>query len=172
MQALKQFSIPLKRLKIGRHDFVFEIGKDFFRHFEDSPLDSGNLETQLVFDKKSDHIVLDFRTSGTVVTECDRCTARIDLPLESSYQVIIKFGEGQSEDPDVVYIEADAHELNVAGLIYEQIVLAIPIIKTYECELEKPKPCNLEILGILSKSTESAGNSLADALKDLKINKN
>ena len=172
MQALRQFSIPIKGLKTGLHEFKFEIDQEFFKSFENSPVKSGLLNCALAFDKKDDHILLNFETQGSVVTTCDRCTSKINLPLSSDYEIIVKYGEGNNEMEEVYYLDPDAHEINVASLIYEQIVLALPMIKVYDCEVDDPRPCNVEILSILSEESEQASNPLGDALKNLKIDKN
>lgn len=172
MQALRQFSIPLKGLKNGKHDYVFNIDKTFFDSFESSPVESGKLEAKVSLDKKSDHIVLDFWIDGTVKTECDRCTASIDLPIDGQSEVILKFSDEEQEEGEVVFLSFDAHEYNLAALIYETIVLSIPMIKVYDCDLETTIPCNLEILNYLSGETKVSGSPLGDALKNLKLNKN
>lgn len=169
MQALRQFSIPLKGLKNGIHQFVFQIDKNFFSSFDSSPVNNGKLETSLNLEKKSDHIVLDFFTKGFVNTDCDRCTALINLPVESEFEAIVKYREEPGDDGDVIYISVEEHQLNVATLIYEQIILSIPLIKIYNCESVNPKPCNEKVLGILSKDSELSSNPLGDALKNLKI---
>ena len=169
MQVLEQFSIPLKGLKNGIHQFVFQIDKNFFSSFDKSPVNKGQLEAKLNLEKKSDHIILNFITRGYVKTECDRCTALINLPLVSEFEAIVKYREEPGDDGDVIYIMIDEHQLNVAKLIYEQIILSIPLIKSYNCRSESPKPCNEKVLGILSKDTEISANPLGDALKNLKI---
>ncbi|MBT8189328.1 MAG: DUF177 domain-containing protein [Bacteroidia bacterium] len=169
MQALRQFSIPLKGLKNGIHEFVFHINKNFFSSFDSSPVNNGQLETKLNLEKKSDHIILDFFTKGYVNTDCDRCTALIKLPVESDFEAIVKFREEPGDDGDVIYIQVEEHQINVATLIYEQIILSIPLIKTYNCESEDPKPCNEKVLSILTKDSKKSTNPIGEALKNLKI---
>jgi uncharacterized metal-binding protein YceD (DUF177 family) len=172
MQALRQFSIPLKGLKNGEHNYAFNIDKTFFACFESAPIGEGQLTAELSLEKKSDHIILDFWIEGSIRTECDRCTALIDLPIESEHEIIVKYSDEEKEEDEIVYIPNDAHELNVASLIYELIILAIPMIKVYDCDIEEPRPCNEEILSILSAQTKESKSPLGDALKNLKLDKN
>lgn len=172
MQALRQFSIPLKGINIGKHNYVFQIEKSFFSEFEASPIFNGNLECHLNLDKKHDHIILDFVTKGTIETECDRCTALINLPIEANYDCIVKYSESEGEDGDIIFILPESHELNVASLIYEQIIMAQPLIKVYDFEEDDPRPCNESVLSILSEKSETSASSLADALKNFKPDKN
>ena len=168
MQALRQFSIPLKGLKNGKHNYAFDIDKTFFAHFESSPVEDGKLSAEISLDKKSDHIILNFLIEGTVQTECDRCTALIDLPVQSEQEIIVKFSDEAREEGEIVYIPFDAHEFNLASLVYELIILSIPMIKVFDCETADPQPCNEEILSILSAETKESSNPLGDALKNLK----
>jgi len=172
MQALRQFSIPINGLKNGVHNFEFHIGKTFFSEFVESPLNDGNLISSLLLEKKSDHITLDFFTKGFINTECDRCTALIDLPIESEFDFIVKYSESPREEGEIIYILPDTHVFNVASLIYEQIILSIPIIKVFNCQDEVPKPCNEEVLSILTEETENSTNPIGDVLKNLKFDKN
>ena len=58
-------------------------------------------------------------------------------------------------------------------MLYEQILLAIPLIKVYECQDEEPRPCNDNVLDILNSEngTTESNNPFGDVLKDLKITK-
>jgi len=175
MQGLKQFSIPFKGLNFEIHQFSFKVDDIFFQEFEDSPITSGSLISNLSFEKKPDHLILDFETLGTIKTECDRCTADINLPLTSNFSLIIKFDDDEREEDHIIYIAPESHEINVAQFIYEQIILSLPLMKIYDCDFDDPIPCNEEILNILDRKvedeTEEKINPLGDALKNLKITK-
>jgi len=173
MQGLNQFSIPYKGLNFEVYNYSFDVNQQFFEAFEESPLKNGLLKTQLTFEKKSDHLILDFNTKGTIETECDRCTAKIDLPLTSEFSLIIKFDEDEREEEEVVYISPEHHNINVAHYIYEHIILSIPLIKVFDCDLLDPEPCNQEVLNILDgeEEVEVKNNPLEEAFKNLKITK-
>ena len=176
MDALIQYAIPVKGLRPGDHQYEFDIDRAFFEAFEESPVKNGQVHVELDFDKRPDLIVLTFDISGTVKTECDRCLAAIDLPIEDQQQLIVKFSEEDvPEEADVVYIHPDSAQLNVARFIYEFICLAIPMIRVYNCESETVRPCNEEMLRYL-KETENdedggqdnqGGNPVWDVLKNL-----
>lgn len=172
MNAFVAYSIPIQGLKIGIHHFKFEIDSAFFSHFEESPVQNGAIHFDLQLDKRPDMFILDFGMKGTVKTECDRCTAVIDLPLEDERQLIVKYGEAEGEEEDeVVFIGKEASEFNVAKYLYEFTVLALPITNSYDCQSESNPPCNFEILKFLgSESDEPKPDSVWDALKGLSDN--
>ena len=168
MKVLAEFTLPIMGLKFGEHEFDFVIGREFFSQFEASPVTDGDLDVHLVFDKHSDMMLLDFDLFGTVKTECDRCLAPIDLPIEDSQRLIIKFSEeisNEEESDEVVFIHPETTELNVARYVYEFIVLAIPMIRTIEdCENEPEPPCDFETLNrIQPDDSESTANPFKDA---------
>lgn len=147
MKNLKEFSLPIKGLKNGVHEFEFEINQDFFKNFEGSPIDSGNFNVHLTFDKRDSFFELVFDIVGTVRTECDRCTASIELPIDDSQYLTVKYSiEEKEEETEIAYITHDTSEFNVAKYIYEFICLAVPYHKVYDCENDDPLPCDFDVL--------------------------
>jgi uncharacterized protein len=153
MDALKEFSIPIKGLKNGVREFDFTIGEAFFKNFEGSPVSEGEFDVHLTFDKKDSFIELTFDFDGTMRTDCDRCTASIDLPFGDSHFLLVKYSiEDQEEDAEIVYISPEESHLNVAQYIYEFISISIPFHKTYDCQNDDPRPCDMDILKRLDPS--------------------
>lgn len=172
MQALRQYILPIKGLDVKVHQYTFEVDDSFFEEFENSPIHKGQITTELVLEKKYDNLVLSFTLNGKVKTECDRCTAIVDFPIESENELIIKYDENPREDGDVIYIHPDENEINIATYLYDNIILSLPIIKVFDCESEQPKPCNEEVLKYLDKSkteNSSLNNPFGEALKQVKI---
>lgn len=169
MKPLNQFSIPIQGLKEGVHHFNFNIDQEFFKEFEHSPIQESHFEVQLTLDKRADMLVLDFDFEGRFRTDCDRCLAEINLPVKSSQQLIVKYSEDEREEIELIYISPERSELNVAKFIYEFICLAVPMIKTYNCEDEKPKVCNEKVVDFLKKKEDSQeSNPIWDELNKLK----
>ena len=173
METLNQFTIPLEGLQDGMHQFDFQIDKVFFDHFEKSPIQEGNFDLTLFFDKRPDLLVLTFDFKGSFATNCDRCLEAINLPVKGAHQLIIKYAETPNDEAEVIYIEQGAQQLNVAKYAYEFICLSIPMIKIYDCEADENPPCNEIILDQLyrqeeAEEQEKTENPVWDALKDLK----
>jgi len=177
MQALNQFFIPIKGLKFGKHEYDFVIQNQFFDEFENSPIKVGELKTHLILDRKTRNLELEFSTQGYIESECDRCTADIKLPIDASIKFIVKFSDEEESDGEVFFIPTESHEINVSEMVYEHLVLAIPLIKTYNCEDEDPLPCNEKVLDVLEGVDNEPeeeivnNNPFGDAFKDLKITK-
>ena len=153
------------------HDYTFDIDASFFEQFENAPVQDGNVEMRLELNKQSDMYVLQFEFEGTVNTDCDRCLAPIALPIEGAERLLVKFSlEETSEEAEVIFIHPETPQLDVSKYVYEFICLAIPMIKTYDCEAEKKKPCDEKMLGYLEsqQEEEQQDNPIWDALKKLK----
>lgn len=155
MDPLITYSIPVKGLHIGIHQFEFQIDRFFFENFEHSPIAESDIQLRLEFDKRTDICVLQFDFEGTVRTICDRCAADIDLPVSDSQRLLVKFSlEEEPEEAEVIFISPEAPQLNVARYIYEYICLALPLIRVYDCEREENRPCNEETLRYLNNGGE------------------
>lgn len=173
MKAFKEFSIPLKTMNDGLHHFKFEVEDDFFAAFEQSQIKEGKFTIELDFDKRSSLFVLDFDISGNYKADCDRCLAPIYLDMHTTYQLLVKKTLEQEDDPDVICIDPDAFEINVANEVYEIIHLAIPIVRIVDCGPGKEAFCDTEILKKIQADTEhEPENPLWNSLKDMNFNKN
>ncbi len=168
MERFKEFSIPLSGLKPGSHEYHFEMGPEYFSHFENSPIAEGRFIAEVLMDRRQDLAVLDFRIEGSYACSCDRCLAPIVLPVQTEYRVILKFEEGKEEE-DVIYVDPQASEWNAARLIYELIIMAMPLTNVYDC---KGIPCNREVLEKLKniETTPEGDASIWEDLKKIKLN--
>ncbi len=177
MNTLKEFSLPIKGLKNGFHTFNFQIDKTFFALFESAAIQNGSFDVTVELDKRDSFFELTFDFDGVMQAECDRCTASIELPFGDTQTLVVKVSEEeQNENADVVFIDPDAHEFNVAQYIYEFICLAEPSLKVYDCENDDPRPCDFDVLNKIkpSVSDNNTDDSAKNPFQDLKnlFNKN
>ncbi len=176
MDALKRFTIPVKGLKQGIHTFEFDLDRLFFSQFEGSPVEEGIFKVLLNLDKRPEMLVLDFNIEGKIATNCDRCLANIQLPIDTKDQTVVKYAEQPKDDDEVIYITWDTPELNVAAFIFENIVLNLPMITVYNCDEDEKPPCDYKMLDYLdnkesipssedSGGEPESGNSIWSELK-------
>ncbi|MBK9388825.1 MAG: DUF177 domain-containing protein [Bacteroidetes bacterium] len=141
------YVIPLSGLKEGHHTFDFEIGEEFFEEFEESEIKEGRLTAIVEMEKRSSHLDLVVRISGTVMISCDRCLEMFSRPLESENRLLVKLGKSISEDdPDIVSLPSDEHELDLMQHFYEYIYLALPIKRVHPDDNKGKSTCNPEML--------------------------
>lgn len=136
---LKQYELQFSGLKPGNHHFDFKVDKTFFDWFEATDIENANIDVAVEVDKKSTAmLVFKFALKGTVTTACDRCLEALTLEITSNERLIVKFGEEESEDDDIIVLPESAWLLNTAQYIYEFAMLAIPLRKVHELDACDP----------------------------------
>ena len=176
MKALKQFSIPFTGLKLGKHDFDFEIDKSFFDAFEHSLVKDGALKAVVELDKQETMLILGFHIKGTIKLNCDTCLSDFDQPIELNERQIVKFAEevedDEIEDLEIIVLPRKETAIDVAELIYEFITVAVPFIN--KCE-QAGQACDEQMLNTLEKLSagseeqeEQSSDPRWEALKKLK----
>jgi uncharacterized metal-binding protein YceD (DUF177 family) len=127
MRKLKEFTIPFVGLKLGKHQFEYNLDNKFFEHFEYDEFNSADLKVDLLLEKKTTMMELTFNASGTVNINCDLTNEPYDQPIESTLFLVVKFGEEYNDDnEDLLILPHGEFEVNVQQYIYELIVLAVP----------------------------------------------
>lgn len=177
MKDLVQYVIPVSGLKTGVHEYDFQVDKTFFKYFEGSLIEDGNIHLKMNLDKRSDLYVVHFDFEGTVKAECDRCLVTIDLPISGHQRLLVKLFEEDSaeEDSDVIYLPAHTQKWDISRLVYEYISLSLPMIKVYDCEEDENPVCDEDMLRYLDIEEEEEhsdedtppSNPIWDQLKGL-----
>ena len=133
MNKLRDYDIAFKGLKDGKHQFHYKIGQAFFESIEDSVVKKGDFEVDVTMDKKSQMLQLDFDIDGNVQTICDNCLGKLTIPVAYSGTMYIKFGIAYDEpSEEVIVLPHEENEFNVAQLIYEFIVVSMPLRSVHE----------------------------------------
>ena len=168
MKFWKTFDIEVIKFKEGRHEFDFEIEDKFFQNFEENELlERGNLTIRVIMNKGVNLIELTFEIKGTVQLTCDRSLEQFDHPLDITEKMIYKYGSEEQEiDENVYMITRDTPSINVAQLIYEFILLALPAKKIhpdYKNELDDEDDFDTEGgFVFLDEETEESEDSNED----------
>ena len=152
MKALKQFSIPFTGLKLGKHQFDFEIDKSFFDAFEYSLVKDGALKVEVELDKQETMLILHFHIWGTIQLNCDKCLAEFSQPIEVNERQIVKFAEDdlESDDLEIIMLNKKESALDVSEMIYEFINVSVPYINNCE-QAGQGQKCDPEMIATLDK---------------------
>ncbi len=128
MGDLRQYAIPFKGLKEGKHDFNFVVDNLFFEHFESSEVKRGVVNVQVELIKHAQFLELHFNLDGKITVDCDRCLEPFAIRITHRVMLYVRFGERTLEQSDDLLILADSeNELRLDQLIYEYIHLALPL---------------------------------------------
>jgi len=171
MKALKMFSIPIKGLGMGKHNFEFDLTGKFFSHFEGSEIKDGIYQVNIELDKQARMMEFNFLIQGSFETQCDRCLEIISIPTRSEDKLLVKIGvEEVGDNEELIYVDENDQDFNLAPFIYEFIHLSKPLQNVKDCEADDYKDCDEKVLEKLDsiEKTES-GNSIWDKLKNIEL---
>jgi uncharacterized metal-binding protein YceD (DUF177 family) len=181
MKKLNEFLIPFIGLKLGKHQFEYQINKAFFESFDYDEFESADIKVSVVFDKKNTMLELNFKHKGTIHVPCDLTNEMFDFPIKGNLKVIVQFGEEYNDDNDeLLILPHGEHEINIAQIIYEMIALSIPFRKvhpgvkdgTLDSEaLRKLNELRVEEIKEDNKNTEDNIDPRWDKLKQLLTDK-
>lgn len=174
MEKKNEFLIPVSGLALGSHAYQFEIDNDFFAGMEYSEVQQGKVHVDLDVDRQETMLTLHFDLEGSVRVPCDRCADEFDQPIESHQDFFLKLGtENAQESDDVAVVSPELSEYDIRPLVYEYIILAIPMHRVHP-----EGECNPEVIAMLNQEDapveEAEDTDEIDprwaALKDIKLN--
>lgn len=166
------YTIPIGGLKAGHHSYEFNIDKAFFEQFEESEVNEGQLNAYIEADKSSSHIDLTIMISGSLNIPCDRCLELFSHRVDCINRLLVKFGRADGdEDPDMITVSADEHDLDLKQFMYEYIMLALPIQKIHPDDRNGNSTCDPEMIKKLREhiiTDEAETDPRWDELKKLR----
>lgn len=128
MKVTNEFLIPFIGLKLGKHQFDFQINKSFFERFDYHEYEDCDIKVTVVLDKKSTMLELSFKQKGTVNVPCDLTNEMFDLPVKAKLNLVVQFGENFNNDnEELLILPHGEHQIDVSQYIYEMIVLSVPL---------------------------------------------
>lgn len=172
MEKKNEFLIPVSGLALGSHSYQFEINDGFFAEREYSEIQQGKVVVSLDIDRQETLMVLHFGIEGTVRVACDRCADEFDLPIRDEREFFLKLGtENALESDDVEVVPAEQADYDISSLVYEFIILAVPMHRVHP-----EGQCNPEVMAMLTAEApveEAQEENEMDprwaALKDIKL---
>lgn len=158
MKNLKGFNILFASLAEGVHYFDYQIDNQFLEHFEESLVKEANTQVKVKLEKHLNWLDLQVQITGTVNTVCDICNENFDLAIEGDEALVVKFVEEIPEDEElgVVYLNLNEQTINIANILYERLMLSIPIRKTHPLDEDGNYTCDPETLRYLNMEAEEA----------------
>ena len=128
MNNLKAYLIPFLGLKIGKHQFDYQLDNTFFSNFDYDEFNEASVKVSIVLEKKSTMLELNFTHKGTVNVPCDVSGEEFDLAIKGKLQLLVKFGDTfNDENEELLILPHGEFQINVAQYMYESIVLSVPL---------------------------------------------
>lgn len=128
MKVTNEFLIPFIGLKLGKHQFDYQITKKFFDAYGyDHDFEDCDISVNIVLEKKSTMLELAFKHKGTVHVPCDLTNEMFDLPVKGKIKLVVQFGDAFNNDnEELLVLPHGEHQIDVSQYIYEMIVLSVP----------------------------------------------
>lgn len=178
MSKQGKYAVRISGVGEGVHHFSFELDQKFFASFDNPELTNGMVRAGVTLEKASTHICLHFTFDGEVELECDRCLDLFIAEINQHQTVFVKFGDHPEEmEDDVIMIQREDHEIEVGQLMYEFIVLSLPVQRVHHNDENGNSGCDPEMIDKLNALSarepheEEQGDPRWDALKGI-IEKN
>jgi uncharacterized metal-binding protein YceD (DUF177 family) len=157
MNKNREYDIHHVGLAIGLHHFEYQLGDSFFEQFAEAPFNQASLLVNLELDKKKSLFILNFTINGTVNIACDRCGDDFFLNIWDEFEMMAKLvdpekvEEMKQEDEETAYFSRTDNHINIADLLYEQVILSMPIQVVHPDAKDGKPTCNANALSLLQQ---------------------
>ena len=132
MKSTNEYLIPFIGLKIGKHQFEYQINKKFFEEFGFDEFESCEIKVNVAFEKKATMLELGFKHKGTVNVTCDVSGEQFDMPVKGNIKLVVQFGDVFNNDnEELLILPVGEHQLDIKQYIYEMIALSIPLKRVH-----------------------------------------
>jgi len=132
MKQLNEFLIPFIGLKLGKHQFEYQVNNTFFADFGFDDFEDASVKVAVVLEKKSTFMELTFKHKGSVNVPCDMTGEFFDLPIKGKINLVVQFGEQFNNDnEELLILPHGEHQIDLKQYIYEMIVLSVPLKKVH-----------------------------------------
>ncbi|MCH5233333.1 MAG: DUF177 domain-containing protein [Muribaculaceae bacterium] len=165
MGKFAPYKIQLASLPDGKHEQDFECGTEFFKNMENPDVITSDVKVHMDLLKKDETYDCTFTCKGNLRIPCDRCLDPIDHEVDTTYHIIVKYGDDYNDESDeLLVIPYSDSYLNVAYMLYDTIVLTIPIRHVHPMG-----KCNRTMLAALHKhrSGNTGDEEVDEALEEV-----
>jgi uncharacterized metal-binding protein YceD (DUF177 family) len=132
MSKTKEYTIPFVGLKLGKHKFEYQISNAFFEIFDYNEFQNSDIKVNVVLEKKSSMLEVNFKHAGTINVPCDLTSEDFDMPIKGNMKLIVRFDEVFNNDnEELLILPFGEFEVDIAQYIYEMIVLSIPLKRVH-----------------------------------------
>ena len=170
---MSKYKIKLNGLKDGSYINSFRIRGEFFETLNSSEINLVDIDIDTMLKVENRRYNLEIKSTGIVKDiPCDICTEKINIPISSNINYIIKKGiEKNLEDENVIFVDEKDKELILDSILYEMIVLAFPTKRQHQLNAINDEECNKEMVNLINKYSVKGNNNIDprwEALKKLK----
>ena len=143
------YNIRISGIKNGSHEFFFNIENSFFESFVNSEVRNAKINAHALLVKEANKLQLSLTIHGVICNLlCDLCANEIKMPVSNSLSILIQESNYNIENTDeILYVKPNQHEIDISHLIYEAIILSIPMKR--EHNEEYGNKCDQSVIELL-----------------------
>lgn len=180
MKDISLYNIRFDNLKIGLHNFSFEITDDFFSKIEENEEDiyGANVHLDIQLLKEANSLELYFVLDGQLLVVCDRCLDKYFQTIYYEDSIKVVFADKTNFDTDADYVELskESIEINITQFIYEFLHFALPLSHYHPLDEKNKSTCNSDMMKVIDNyvvkdeySIDPRWNKLAEINKLINI---
>jgi uncharacterized metal-binding protein YceD (DUF177 family) len=136
-------------LKEGTHDFQYKIDKKLFENYESSEIHDADVDINVNLIKRKNMLELNFDINGKINVSCDRCLGDFDIEISYQTELIVEFGEENSDLSDAdnsITIAQSEHELILDKHIFDYLNICVPYRKVHPKDENGNSTCDIEMI--------------------------
>ena len=146
MYQSESLKIDLKGLQEGLITLEYTLDDTYFQEIESSEISAGQVHVKVEIRKTRMFWELMLHTEGLVTIPCNLCMDDMEQLIAADNRLVVKLGEENNEDDELVIVDEDEGILDLSWYIYEFIALAIPIRHVHA-----PGKCNAAMMKVLEE---------------------
>lgn len=140
-KELSKYDILIHGLEDKTHEYEFEGGDAFFKEFEQDIVEGGSFKVKVILEKNATLIRLNLDIISQLRLQCDRSLDTFEETFNSHEMHIFKFGSAAAEvSEDMEIIPFGTHKINIANLLFDYILLQVPMKKLHPRFREEDTP--------------------------------
>ena len=142
-------------------EFGLLLDDEYFSSLDDAEIEHGKVNASVSIRKAADgEFALTLSVDGVVTVACDLCLDDMEQSIDGKASFAVKLGTEPSEDDQLIVVDENQGILSLGWLIYETIVLAIPIKHVHA-----PGKCNAAMTKKLEElSATRSGDGAEDTV--------
>ncbi len=148
----KEYNIVFSGLKLGEHEFTYELTREFFEEYGFEEFLDSALTVNVNMKKSNTMLEFLFDLKGEINVECDLTLKPFWMTVTNQFELVVKFGEEFNDDDDeILILPHGAYEVNIAQYVFELAALSAPTkrihpdaIQDDEDDLDEPEDEDFE----------------------------
>ena len=151
-----KYKVQLASRPDGKYEQDFVCDTEFFRNMENTEVIDADIDVHLEMVKKNEAYDMTFTCRGKMHIPCDRCLDPLEHDVDTTYHITVKYGDAYEDaSDDLLIVPWSDPDLNVAYMLYDTIMLTIPLRHVHA-----PGLCNKAMAAVLSR--HGAGEDIED----------